>query len=381
MTRVRSILAAALLTAGLAGCGGDGGEPEGSGAAPSTPAAPQTARYYGMVASEVLPLARAEQEAALRQQAESGVGLLRQTFQWNEIEPSKGRWAFGMHDQLMESAAKAGIELLPIVFNVRPDQKAAPKRGVEITPTTTMPPKDPAAFAAYATALVERYGRGGTFWKERPELPERPPTAWQVWNEPNLKAYWGGRPNDKEYAELLRVTAAAIRKADPQAEVVTGGIPESRLGIPLSDYVSLLVRAGAKGSFDTLAIHPYSENVDGAMVAASDARRILDEAGLQDVNLWITEIGWATGSVGSDFTVSEAEQGELIAELLQRTANVAGELKLRGVVYYGWRDVDPYPGGKDFWGLHTGLLRKSGEPKPSLAAYRDAVGALRPLEP
>lgn len=373
-------VAAALLCAAtaltLTACG-DGTPSDPQTRVTKTPPA-QTDRYYGIAASEVLPQSRAKQEETLASMVATGFGLMRQTFQWYEIEPSKGRWSFGMHDQFVESAARAGIEVMPVVFNVRPDQRSEPKPGVKITKNTTMPPKDPQAFAEYATVLVKRYGRGGTFWKEHPDIPQVPPTAWQIWNEPNLKAYWGGRPNEKEYAELLRVTSEAIRKVDPKAEIVTGGVPESRLGIPLSDYVSLLVKAGAEGSFDTLAIHPYSRTVDGVIAAAADAREILDRSGLEDVNLWITEVGWATGDQKSDFTVSEGKQAELVSELLQRTANLAEDLKLRGVIYYGWRDVDPPPGDQDFWGWHTGLLRQGGKPKPAHAAYTQAAAQLKP---
>ena len=49
---------------------------------------------------------------------------------------------------------------------------------------------------------------------------------------------------------------------------------------------------------------------------------------------------------------------------------------MRGIVYFNWRDATPYAGGKDFWGLHTGLLRIDGSPKPALAAYSAATEAL-----
>jgi hypothetical protein len=51
-------------------------------------------------------------------------------------------------------------------------------------------------------------------------------------------------------------------------------------------------------------------------------------------------------------------------------------LKLRGFVYFGWRDGQPY-NGKDFWGLHTGLLNIEGQPKPAYSAMQQALAALR----
>jgi hypothetical protein len=224
---------------------------------------------------------------------------------------------------------------------------------------------------------VKRYGAGGTFWKAHPELPPHPPTAWQIWNEPNLPSYWGGRPDPAAYGALLKPTAAAIRAVDPNAEIVTGGIPESKIGMSLSKFMKGLVKSSAKDSFDTVAVHPYAKNVSGVLGGVERAKAALDAVGLTNVNLRITEVGWATGKLGSDFTVNEKRQSELVAELLQRTAASASELRLRGVIYYGWRDVKPYPGGKDFWGLHTGLMTEGNKPKPSLATFSAAAHALR----
>jgi hypothetical protein len=53
-------------------------------------------------------------------------------------------------------------------------------------------------------------------------------------------------------------------------------------------------------------------------------------------------------------------------------------LRLRGVVYYSWRDARPYPPeNKDLWGLHTGLLRLSGTFKPAYYAFKNSVERLR----
>ena len=52
-------------------------------------------------------------------------------------------------------------------------------------------------------------------------------------------------------------------------------------------------------------------------------------------------------------------------------------LKLRGAVYYAWRDQRVYAGGKHFWGLHTGLHRVNGRPKPAFRAFRSTVRSLR----
>ena len=362
----------------LAGCGSkDSAKSPTTGPAKVITYDPGSRTFVGMNASEVLPFSPKEQDATLHAQAAAGVGVFRQTFQWSDIEPKPGEYHWEMHDNLVASAARNGIQVLPIIFNVPKGQGAAPKKHVKITATTTMPPKDPEAFAAFAKVLVGRYGPGGSFWKAHPDVKPLPIRSWQVWNEPNLKAYWGGRPNQREYLTLLKATGRAIHSADPGAEIVTGGIPDSKLGSPLADYVPLLAKAGAKGAFDTLAIHPYARTVDGAIAGIVRAREILDRAGFTNVGLWVTEIGWATGGPHSAFTVGPKTQGSYVAEMLSRSAALAERVKLRGVAYYAWRDVKPYPGGKDFWGLHTGLNTIGGKPKPSLTAFTAAASELR----
>lgn len=66
--------------------------------------------------------------------------------------------------------------------------------------------------------------------------------------------------------------------------------------------------------------------------------------------------------------------GALRAQLLRQQRT---RLKLRGFVYFSWRDGRPYaPLFKNLWGLHTGLLTVKGKRKPACNAF---VGAVRPL--
>jgi hypothetical protein len=375
-TFVTSIAVALVLA--LAGCGGGGDDgPQGSsGSASTTTGSGLPATFVGITAPEVLPATDLEVEQALDAQAKAGIKLFRQPFRWEEIEPEKGKFTFEFYDRLVLTAAKYGITVLPIIFST-PEREAAPKKaGATITDTTTMPPRSNEHFASFAATLVQRYGSDGTIWAEHPDVQARPVTAWQVWNEPNLPAYWGGKPSASEYTALLKTAAQAIRSADPKAEILTGGIPNSKIGQPLLDFVRAMMKAGAAGSFDTLAVHPYAADAAAVLSGARQAREIAERAGADDVSVWITEIGWAAGGPGSSFTVSEAEQARLVADLYKQAAAGARQLKLRGVIYYAWRDSPVYPGGEDFWGLHTGLVKRDNSVKPALDAFAKAAKGL-----
>jgi hypothetical protein len=359
----------AVLAIGMTGCGG-GGEAKGAQNAAATTALP--ANFFGVVAPELLPANTPDLDQALDAQAKAGVELIRQPFLWQDIEPTAGRYDFKLYDRLVGQAAHYGLTVMPIVFGV-PKREASKKvKGANVTATTTMPPKSNARFAKFAAKLVRRYGTDGQFWADNPDLPAKPITAWQVWNEPNLRPYWGGRPDPKAYAKLLRATAPAIRKADPAAQVLTAGLPESKIGIPLTSFIKQMVTAGAAGSFDVLAVHPYSLSVAGALAGAVAAQKAATPAGGAKPALWITEIGWATKSSGG-YTVSETKQAQLVSGLMTQAAARRTELNLRGVVYFAWRDSPVYAGGKEFWGLHTGLVNRDNTVKPALTAYAAAL--------
>jgi len=373
-------LAVLVVLATATGCGG------GTSTTPTTVATvapPKVDRpnatpfgFMGIVSEDVFAAGPQDRDDILAGQKRTGVELLRQKFDWSQIEKRRGDDDFSHYDGYLAATARHGIDVLPVLFGVPEIAQSRPVDGAHITDTTTMPPRSPAAFAAFARRVVERYGPGGAFWKAHPELPARPIRAWQVWNEPNLPVYWGGRVDAHEYVALLRATSEAIHAVDPQADVVTAGITQSRLGIPLETYLRALYRAGAKDTFDTLALHPYSTGYDGVESAVKLARDIADDHGDEDAGLWVTEVGWASGGPPSVFTVGPKRQAELVLQVFTQLGQQADALRLRGVVYYDWRDAPPYPGGKDFWGLHTGLLKRNGDGKPALSTYYQAAGVI-----
>jgi hypothetical protein len=374
--RTAGALALALAMA-VAGCGGGGGggRSSSSKAAPAGGAAAALPPdFVGLVSEEAFSARGAARRALLKRQSAAGVRLLRQTFDWSLIETARGTYRLDDIDGFVSDAARAGIEVLPILFNA-PGFYA--EGGERAAGDPASPPRDPATMGAFARTLVARYGPDGSLWREHPDLPRRPIRAWQVWNEPNLPVYWNGKPDAAAYVRLLRVVGRALHDADPRAEVVTGGMPDSRLGIPFERYVRQLYAAGAKGAFDTLAIHPYAATDEGVVLAVRSARRLLTALGDPDVPIWVTEVGWASEGPASEVTVGAGAQATLIRRVFSRLAAQAEVLHVRGIVYFNWRDAAPYAGGKDFWGLHTGLLAIDGKPKPALAAYTAAARALQ----
>jgi hypothetical protein len=326
--------------------------------------------FVGMVTEDVLAGDSAYRRATLRRQRESGVRLIRQTFDWSRIERRRGRYDFSTYDRWLEAVASERIAVLPILFQP-PKFRAKAPTGDE----GTYPPTEPRDMADFAARLAKRYGPDGEFWRERPDLPRLPIRSWQVWNEPNVPAYWAPKPDPAAYVALLRAAAEGLKSVDPDAEVVTAGMPNSRLGTPFVDYLNGMYDAGAKGVFDVLAVHPFSRDAGEAEQGLEMARRTLDDHD-DGSPMWVTEIGWASGGPASPFTIGEAGQAENIRDLYAMVARRREDLGLRGVVYFNWKDLPPYPGGEDFFGIHTGLLDIRGRPKPALEAFREGARQL-----
>lgn len=334
-------------------------------------ASPPDRTFLGLVAEDAFGKPGAYRRENLDRVRATGAGLLRQTFDWARIEPSPGRYDLSFYDGYVEALARRRLRVLPILFNPPPFRSSAPanaRRG-------TYPPRRPADMGDFGAMLARRYGPGGSFWREHPRLPRLPVQTWQVWNEPNLRVYWPTGPDAAEYVQLIRATARGIRRVDPGAEIVTAGLPDSSHGVPLDEYVAGMYKAGGAGAFDDLAVNPYGLDAHGVLQTVRQVRAVASANG-DNPAVWVTELGWATGGPQSDFRVSEAQQAQLLEQTLLALARRRDELRIRGVVYFNWRDSTPYAGGPDFFGLYTGLLRLNGQAKPALSAYKKVAQKL-----
>jgi hypothetical protein len=240
------------------------------------------------------------------------------------------------------------------------------------------PPRQLSTMAEFARAAVRRYGPNGSLWRENPGAPSLPIRSWQIWNEPNLGIYWCNRPNPREYASMLRVVGKAIKSEDSGAKIVTAGLPDSKLksAIPLDKFISRLYKARGKRYFDTLAINGYATNNAELSELLHRVRRHMNRKRDRRAGIWITEIGWGDGGPPHRYNVGSAGQAARIENSFRLFGKLGRKLRLRGVVYYSWRDHEPYPPKyNDMWGLHTGLLDLNGNPKPAYYAFGQAAAA------
>jgi hypothetical protein len=320
-------------------------------------------------------------DANLRAQRGIGVGIHRQQFKWQDIERSRGRYdfeAFG-YDRYMDRMAANGMRVLPVLFDA-PRWHTA--KGEKLGKGIVGRPKSGRALGKFAAAVIKRYGPKGSFWRGRPASQKRASAirSLQLWNEPNLRFYWSGRPKAKQYVAVLKGAYPQIKRANRSVEVVTAGIPQSSTAraVPLKKYIQQMYRAGAKKWFDTFGLNAYARNAKDLGRKLRLVRDQMRKGRDGKAKLWITEIGWA--DTGNRHYLVKGAKGQA-REITKSIALIKKQRKrsrLRGFIYYQWRDAPPAGSRVDpgTWGFHAGLLKENGSRKRAFNAFRAAVNKL-----
>ena len=298
------------------------------------------------------------------------IGYFRFLLGWPQVESVRGRYSFEFYDQLITQLAQHHLRFLPVLFGSPRWASSAPSGATDVA---GYPPVQPIQFAQFAAVCVQRYGPDGTFWRAHPELPYYPIRVWQIWNEPNLIAYWRPTPNARAYVRLLRDSYRAIKRVARHTIVVTAGMP-ALSATEESRWLTALYRAGLSGNFDALAIHLYGPTPSWALNRMKAARQIMDQFGDRRKPLWVTEVGWA-GGPPDPYLASQHGQRVQMFRFLRLVAKNRARLGLGELIWYDWQDY-VYGPDPSWWGYHLGLYTTNLRPKPALAVLAAAAKRL-----
>ncbi|HRU54622.1 MAG TPA: cellulase family glycosylhydrolase [Candidatus Sumerlaeia bacterium] len=179
---------------------------------------------------------------------------------------------------------------------------------------------------------------------------------WEIWNEPNLLQFWGRAPSAIDYTLLVKVAAARIREANPDA-VIAGGVTS---GIDKT-YLEICFQNGLLDAVDVVTIHPYRftkpESVNTEYAAL---RSIMAKYTSRSVPLWSGEWGYNTCS----HQMSVKSQAKALSRMMVN--NLSQDIGLSI-----WFSTHPFvedqrcPADPQW-----GLLDYQYNPRPSMAAMK-----------
>jgi hypothetical protein len=254
-----------------------------------TPQASPYGTISGINAFSLSELPPSQWNQQLAAMSAHGVQFVRSDADWGTIEPqppdsSGPSWQFSSTDVWVAALASHHLAWQPIL-----DYNNSWAQAVTNT----------SAFATFAKAVAARYGSGGSFWTQHPQLPYMPAQIFEVWNEENGQP-WFIPP--EQYGPLYAAVRAAIHTVDPHASVDVGGLSDDSGDFnPSDDYPAwyvigmLSTDPGLEGNIDGFALHPYGTTATDAAEWVVEFRYVLDLFHESSAPIDITEFGWVTG--------------------------------------------------------------------------------------
>ncbi|MGD8244453.1 MAG: glycoside hydrolase family 88 protein, partial [Anaerolineae bacterium] len=314
-----------------------------------------------------------------------------QHISWREVEPTEGEYDWEVLDGLAEEFLRArdsGIE--PIV-----EIQFAPQWAQKVVPYACGPIRADKfeAFAAFMEELVTRYGPSSPYgvrhWQLGNEMdvaPEEigPESVFGCWGDLDDPTYGG-----EHYGEMLKVVYPRIKAADPQAQVMVGGLLlecdpyattpgngcKNELRWKSGFFLDGIMRAGGGEYFDVIDVHSYAllrPDLPCRMHSYYDWSGSEGGTGLPEkvafVRRVIAEYGYDNKSVIAGELALKCEEPtetcyDVAAAFVPRAYAEAYGLDLLGGVYYTLISPDSYPS------RYKGLLRPDGSARPAYWAY------------
>ncbi|MEP7289860.1 MAG: LysM peptidoglycan-binding domain-containing protein [Chloroflexota bacterium] len=308
---------------------------------------------------------------------------------WRTMEATKGTIDSTALDAQIDAVTESGLKVLLTVTSA-PDWSRP-------TATESGPPTNFSDYANFVGALATRY-KGRVL-------------AYEIWNEPNIRREWSGRPlSAASYVEMLRLAYGAIKTADPAALVISAGLSPTGYndGVnAINDRLFLrqAYTAGLAMYSDAIGVHPggWANPPDSLCCTASpgvsgwfndrsfyfldtlkDYRAIMTDSSDSGTFLWTTEFGWGSSdgvvtdpsTVDQNFGFVKFTSQTQQAQYLPRAYELARTLGYIGPMFVynlnACQIVGNQPSSTEFKGCYYSLLNTNGDPRPAYDALKAA---------
>jgi hypothetical protein len=308
--------------------------------------------------------------------ASGGANVLRSVISWRAIQPKRGKQSWEPYDLLYQRMVESGIRPMWVLADApcwawaKKAKQCKSRKNREAIARPPLPKHDD-EWGDFAAEVAERY----------------PTTAAiQSWNEPNLVDFWKPRPNAERAAEITVVADKAVRKVNPEIQILFGGlaplyetIPEKR-EIAYDEFLRDAYKAVGRGHWDAVAMHPFPRfrNHGGYLADIEEhldaVRAALRKSRASGTPLWVTEIGLSTAG---SFPYTEEEQERGLLEIYEQLVSMPD---VDAMIVHRLVDLPPDNRAESGWGV----IRDNGEPKPAyctLARLRGVVECPPPPPP
>jgi polysaccharide biosynthesis protein PslG len=280
-----------------------------------------------------------------------GITTWRGSFGWDDYEPEPGHLDLEWLERFVGLADSMGIELRPYLGYT----PAWAARGGEDEHAWNDPPEQVEAWEQFVDTLASRL-------KSHPSV-----RSYEIYNEENVPLWWEG--TSQEYASVLRSGAAAIRRSDPDAQVLLGGL----VG-PDAGWLDSACDDG-QAPFDVLPFHAYPETWTPDSVTVENylgsgyEKNFLpladQECGRRPI--WLNEVGFAT-TPGK----TERQQAEW---WVRAFATFLAVPRVEHIGVYEIRDqLQETPAVGDAPNYYLGLVRTDGTRKLAFDTVKLLVG-------
>lgn len=278
-----------------------------------------------------------------------GAKQMRIEVSWQLVEPSPGVYNWGPVDRVMVAAYVRGLKIVGLITYAPPWAQDPAAFG-----NTFGRPANPDTFGMFAATVANRYSVGAN--------------TWEIWNEQNFWYNFSPDWSANAYLPTLNAAYRWIKYVQPSATVLVGGLGNTADwmgGTSPASYVGELYARGGKGSFDGIAMHPYTTPElppnNGYWQQIAAVRNIMVANGDATKKIWITEFGATTYAGGP---VDQTKQSQiLVAGLVE-----AGKLDyIGGFLIHTLRDTGNDPAGAED---NFGLLKRDFTPKLAFSTLK-----------
>jgi hypothetical protein len=312
--------------------------------------------------------------------ATAGGNVIRTNLDWRHAEPARDLWSpvwWSRWRQLYDAALARGVTPLFIIGMAPPwaweerqadcDELRPLFGGCELPPADTEAMNE--EWAEYSAEVAHRFPRAMI----------------EVWNEPNLTAFWETGADPARFAELQVAAHEAIEAESPMTQVISGGLVNvlvsDAAGMRADEFLDGAYAASPSiaGHMDAIGIHPYPYD-DGFGADTLFALSLQQVRGARSLHgdaatpLFLTEVGVSTGPPELH---SEEQRAGASLRLYRRAMTMPD---VAGVVLH--RLVEQR--GANPWELGSAWLRNGGpplEPKPVYCTFVQQAGNSYPLCP